>query len=230
MAIGFQYRKVENFPSMEVGESFKTGFQLNLISGVDRDLSSEVRFVGESDNAQFWKYHVTHESWRAMRVRFENQIRDRVIEIVEFHLFIPKRGREFLYADAKSRYCNELLRRIQDIEPKFEFSAREVDLSRMRREAQMDISGGWFRDLQIAEVSAAAIFGSNVSDSSDWDRYEASGTVSMLDIDFIFRGRRELVKVTREGAIVIMSTLEESERLELVSSVNQMVDRFAFLL
>ena len=133
----------------------------------------------------------------------------------------------YLWADTKSSYCNELLKRIRNGSPGFVFYNRTVDLQEMRAKLQGNVRGGWFRNLEIADVSTAAIFGANVSESEEWHRYEDSGTLSALVMEFTYRGGKHSVQITKNGTITLYGNYQERDSLDLVDTINNIVNQFS---
>lgn len=69
------------------------------------------------------------------------------------------------------------------------------------------VKGGWFRGMQIANVEVAYLGGGTVAESSDWERYEASGgTISAIRIDLpTLDPEEEKIKLlfTKDGNCVL---------------------------
>ena len=155
-------------------------------------------------------------------VRFEHVVRPNYIAIEEFHLFIPL-NQSYLYATVNTHVCNELLKRVKASRNLVSYSTHEVDLAGIKTLFLSEVRGGWFKYLKIADVSAAAIFGSNVGDSDDWLRYENSGEISALMVEFKDDGVKHSVQITRTGTIVLFENFSESYALDFLERVNDVV-------
>ena len=228
MARSFQYREFHSFLELKVGEEWQSEPQLAMSGIADNsyDPSSTIRLLGESEHKAYKCYQVTHETVRPWKVRFHDEVRQKVITIEEFHLFLAHDGSHLL-GDTNDHVMDELLKRVQTSHPEVRVAKRSVNLTTLRQQQAPRIRGGWFGKLQIADVSSAAIFGPSVSESSDWERYESSGEISALRLEAVFEGDKTTVLVTRSSGVVLYSTYSENDALELVRVINDMVGPFS---
>ena len=230
MATGYQYRAISNFELLKltnIGDSWSSNHQKCLdIPGSDDNEHSTIEFLGRSEHSDFLKYRVIHETMRREKARFGNNIRNNFIGIYEFNLFIPN-NYSYLYADTNTRNCDELAKRIKECFLEFEFKSREVDLLKIKSALYDNIRGGWFKNLEIADVSAAGIFGANVGDSEDWTRYENNGQISALTVEFKSSNMMHSIQITRTGTIILYGRYSESYSIRLVEEVNDYVGKFS---
>lgn len=230
MTVGYKYREFVNMPTIVQGELWASTAQLAMEMPEARDNQidpySRINYLGRSEHEGYGKYAVEHEILRKLRVRFHDQVRNQVVVIENFSLYLAL-DESHLLAATKDDVCNDFLQRIQQQHVGFSFASRVVDLVRMRQDLQMRVNGGYFSKLKIADVKAAAIFGPNVSESMDWDRYEKSGEISALTLDLAWEGMNLSVQVTKSGGVVVYDPLREKDQLELVRVVNGMVAPYA---
>lgn len=227
MAQAFRNYPIEEFPILEeVGQALSTGRQSALPEGLGEDdsIHSEMSFLGHSEHREYSKYRVQHERLKNMRVRFQNTFRDSVIVVIEISLFV-RGGGQYLWVK-KPKYVEEFFKRLKGIRQDFEFTPRTIDLARMEDDLSNDVTGGWFRDLTVANVSSAGIFGEGVARSSDWERYEGAGRISALTINTETNFGELTFQVTHEGTIVLYSNFAERLALEIVDHVNEIVSRY----
>jgi hypothetical protein len=227
-AVGYKCFHIDGFPDIRIEEPLQTATQLVLPDWGDDTLHSVVRLLGRSEHPEFEKFHVEHETLRALEVRFENTRRDQVIAIVHFNMFRFSSGGQF-WLGTKKPYALELFANIERTEPSIRVRARSVDLAALRQSV-MAVSGGWFKDLLIQGVRAAGIFGPGVGENDEWERYEQAGDLSAVTLDFTYRGQHQSATVTTDGGIVVYATFTERERLEFLQEVNKAVEPFATLL
>jgi hypothetical protein len=185
--------------------------------------------LGESTHTDFYRYRVEHETNRPLTVRF-NQIRkNSVIVIEDFEIFVPKNN-TYLWAKTNSKSVNEALKRIKITEENcgrtFAYREHKVDLVKLGKDYQSTIRGGYFNQLSIADLRAAAIFGPTVGGSEDWHRYEDSGKVSAISFEATYRGEAFLVMVTTNGGIVVFPNLNELEYLEFIEQINDEIGKY----
>lgn len=226
-AIGYKYFKIEHFPEIRMDEALQTATQLTLLPWGDDSLHSTISFLGRSEHPDFDKYHVEHETLRSLQVRFENVRRDQVIAIVHFNIFRCRTDAHF-WVGTRQRYAFESLANVKATHPDVEVKRRSADLISLRQAAVGgDVTGGWFRQLQISGVRAAGIFGPGVSESEEWDRYEQAGELSALTLEFVYRGNPQSAMVTSDGGIVVYGSFTEEETLAFLEEVNKLIEPFA---
>lgn len=225
MAVGYQYREVNNFIELQINREWRSTTQLMLpgVGDNQEDLHSIIRYLGESEHRDYRKYQVTHETVKSLRVRFHDEIRTKVIAIEEFSLYLSRSG-DHLLASANKIVVNELMRRIQERNPDFKYAERVVDLRAVSRElVAKGIRGGWFGKLDIVDVSTAAVFGPNVSESDDWRRYETSGEISLLMVELPSQADHCSVNIARNGTVVVLANFSEKNSLEIVKAVSELI-------
>lgn len=226
MPTPFQFIPIENFPIEPTPrKKWNTKKQLKLPDeNIGDDAHSEISYVGVSDYLDYHKYYVRHETLRETWIRIDNEDRKKVIFVEEFFVFTPP-NLTYAIVKAKHKIANELFRRIHDKEKSFDYLLREVDLIGLKNDLHSQVRGGWFRDLEIEDVSTAAIFGANVSDSDEWDKYANNGTLSSLVIEFSHRGERHSVNVSLSGAITLYANYDDVYSLDLVEKFNRIVGK-----
>ena len=226
MPVGYQYRTCVNFPDWnEKGESIRITTQPTLLGAEYDTANSEITFLGESDYAAYWKYHIVHEAVRKMTVRFLERIVENVIHVTKFDLYLSKE-RDHLLVATKESDTNELLKRIRLFKNDFESGERIINLAEMQKAEAMDVGGGWFANLQIADVSSAAVFGVTVVDSDELERYTNSGDISMLYMNYLYGENSYKINVTKNGGVIVMQSLPEHIRLELVEVVSNQLEPY----
>ncbi len=212
------------FPPDEVGKTWsaETTPQLVLPQFRDRPVRSELKYLGLSENDKFYKYAARHETEVQKHVRWFNEDYHVVIFVEEFDLFLPKDMRG-VYVKAKGSLARQFMHRMASQHP-LHYHLREIDLHKLRE--KMRIRGGWFKDLDIPDVAVAAIFGANVEDSDDWDRYENAGTISALIVEYPHLGGVVSVNISRHGTITIYGKRPERDALALLHEINSRIKPF----
>jgi hypothetical protein len=189
---------------------------------MDEEVHSRMKWLGMSEHDEYKKYKVEHETLRDIRARFQGEIYNSIIHVVTFDLFAST-DFSHLYAATREPYCNEFLHRLKSVSDGFAYLDREIDMRALRENLHEDVRGAWFRELEIADVNSAALWGPTVTDSDDWARYEALGNISTLSIELDFAVRRETIQVTRSGGIVLYGNMDEGEALEFVQKIDRLV-------
>lgn len=223
----YQYYPIENFPiPAKPHSTWETFSQLGLPEEKGDDSAhSTIKFEGYSPYLDYLKYHVHHETDKPTWLRYSRDERRRAIFIEEFHMFLPP-NLSYMFIDTTVKSSRDLLKRIKQKDPNFQYKLREVDLLAMKETQSQHVRGGWFRELDIADVSTAAIFGDNVGESDEWEKYETKGKLSSLVIEFSYLGEHQSVIIGSSGAITLYSNYDESSSLKLVEKFNNIAMRF----
>lgn len=232
MARAFNYCKIENLPTFEVGQQVDTGGQLALQDYPIRGAHSEIKYLGASEFDSFVKYKVTHETQRPYRYRVDADIRNTLIAISEFHLFHHKDG--YFMIDTSQKEIRELVSRLRETYADLLLLAkfRIIDLHSLHENitsigADTSVIGGYFHQLKVDRVSSATIFGHEVGESPLWDEFETKGELGGLMLSFEFYKEPVSAMITKSGGIVIYSAFEEGLALELVDNINQLISPHA---
>lgn len=114
-------------------------------------------------------------------------------------------------------------------EQRFKSKGVKLNLTSLKEELEADVlaqvKGGWWRDLQIADVEVAYLGGGTVTESQNWTNYEDSeGIISALRLDFpnVMDNGEEILKIllTKEGNLVVYKDIaDEKELLEVAVSI-----------
>lgn len=226
MTKGYQYRECTSLPAIEIGEEFVTPFQTSLlIADVDEGISSTIRLLGESEHTDYLKYSVRHETIRNMTVRFSNIVRPNVIQLVEFNLFRSKNNQK-IFLDTKRRYANELLKRLSEVSSDIKYNEQFVNLSDMNKAMEMDVVGGHFKNLKLANVKSASVRGPTITESEEWDRFDKSGDMAMIDLVFTHNHVQYRISITENAGTVIYPTVSERVEIGIVSSISELIQPF----
>lgn len=93
-----------------------------------------------------------------------------------------------------------------------------------------DIKGGWFRGMKVANVEVAYLGGGSVTESEDWEKYEASGgSISALRIDIPTADvEEETIKLllTKDGNCVVYKKFGELELFRIVIPLFRIAKQF----
>lgn len=225
MAKGYQHRICVTFPEMEIGTEFSTLTQTTTLPEIDQSPRSIIRFLGESEHPNYLKYTVMHETIRNITVRFENQVRPSVIQRVEFNLFRSKSDQR-IFLDTKRKYANELLKRLEMVVRQFDYEEKFIDLSTMHKAIAIDVVGGHFNNLSLANVSSASVRGPTITDSEEWERFDQSGDMSMIDLLYVYNSVQYRISITQNAGVVIYPTVSEKVEMGIVDSVSLLISPF----
>jgi len=225
----YRYYEFDGFPELKPWEPVVFGRNPQLLASLTEQERTTMRQVGESDNPAFAKYFVEHESPRETVWRVGSEIRrGRLLEVLEFHIFRHKVDGYFLI-EANDRVVRELCRRLSLRSPELKVRRREVDLPQARAALSATVSGGYFGGLTVENVSSAAIYGPDVSDSEMWSYLSQHGDLNGLWLRFTYLGSEQGALVTRNGGVMPLTTAQENAALDMVAAVNDLIAPFSSL-
>jgi hypothetical protein len=229
-AKGYQYYIIDEFFNLEIGDEVETIHQDTLINDfVDEEPRSIIRHLGYSDNREFFKYHVLHETFQNVRGRYRNQEIRGYIAQEEFHIYFHE-DKNIIFMDSKKRNCKELVQRLNLSDIPFTGNSRTIDLKTLARDLQDQVRGGWFGNLQIADVSTIGVFGPTVGESEEWSRFDQTGELNQIDVELQLDHLRIPVKLMSNSGVVLYSDFSEGEALNLLVQIQEVLDQFEITL
>lgn len=110
----------------------------------------------------------------------------------------------------------------------------KLDLEKLKESFENDsdaptIRGGWFKNLNLTSVEVAYIGGGGVVESDEWFKYQTSGTISALRLDFPGLDVEDeplRFMITNDAAIHSYKSLPENELLEILIPIYEYMIRF----
>ena len=226
MAMGYQFRSCENFPTLlERGREVRLSPQKVMLGGKYEPATTRLYYEYDLDYKTYRRYRVQHETVRNMQVRFDGHTYEQVIEVVKFEMYLASDG-SHLFAATTDAYCEEVIKRMRSTYQYVRFGERLISITTMNRVSSPQISGGWFRELNIADVNAAALYGAEVTQSNDWERFSEEGTITVLLMNYVHDTANYKVSVSRKGGIVVFNKLTENVRVQLLDTISRGLEPF----
>lgn len=205
--------------------------------------NTRVDYLGKSEyrEVELEKYQISHETGE----KFEGHgwLEDgssydliAVSSTESFPCFIE--NNEFLYtSDTKRVISEQAIARLKKWpKPENKLIANQVKINltdlkdHLLNNATGAIKGGWFKGMQVANVEVAYLGGGSVTESEDWEKYEASGgTISALRIDIPTADvEEESIKIllTKDGNCVVYKKYGELDLLKVVIPIFQTAKEF----
>lgn len=235
MPISAKLFKIEVYPTM-----FPVTIDpLNMGIGDDFRLRTKVEMLGmgEYSEKSLEKLKVTHDVGRKFEGVAYSSEHGRLEDLVsiaeekEFPVFVfPEKDYLFSAFSSKEMF-NSAFKRLRQYTGLLEktegkylsVSPIKLDLQKIKDSYTRDamgpkVMGGWFRELNITNVDVAYIGGGGVDDSDDWFRYETSGKISALRLDFPGENPEEeplRLLITSDASIISYKHLPENYLLKL---------------
>lgn len=226
MATGYQFYKVNRFPNLKIGESISSAYQGVLLNDVDETPKSTITAKGIAENSDFLEYSVLHEDFQEVTGRYLGKPIRRYIAEYNFHIFYHH-SRQILFIDSKKQLCDEFVKRFKSNHQKeFDLQQSKIKLTSLADDIRKDIRGGWFGNVQIADVSSIALFGPTVGESDEWDRYDNIGELKTLDIALTIDEILLSVKIMANRGIVIFGKIDDRLKLSFLLKIQDDLEKY----
>jgi len=187
-------------------------------SNVQDEPTTEIRKKGIAANEDFEEFNVKHEREEEKWVRLDNEEYHQIIEIYEFPMYLHGSKERALFR-TKKIIAKEVVSRFDTRSSNYlPVDAWRFDLEELTEELQ-EITGVWFSNLLLKNVSSAALFGRDVETSNEWNRYSNTGDLSNIHLEVEFKNSLFKCSISSKGSITIFNKMAESEKLELLDAV-----------
>jgi hypothetical protein len=208
---------------MKVDDVIASQAQLAMPWG-DATAHSKLTYQGTADDDRFERYFAEHHIDREVDAIFQQESVRRLIYVVRFHLYYF-RDRDYFVVQTNKAVAKGYFDRLGKADTPVHAEAGKVDLSQAQAKLGAT-TGGWFGKLKIADVSTAAIFGTeSVTSSDEWEHYNAVGELSALNMKVQdAAGVQHPVMLTRDRLILLMKDFGERDNLTFVAELNAMID------
>jgi len=204
-ARSYRHYSVQQFRDLDIGQSIVSHHQAALPQALtDDEPATTLTALGLADHPEFEKYRVVHETYQSVTGRYRNQPISGYVRQLEFHIF-HKESANLMLVDTRAPACREMIRRLRDSDVNIEVDTQRIDLLAVAGDLQVMISGGWFADLKVADVSTIGLFGGTVGESEEWGRWTDLGTLRAVDVGYEHAGALHKLMITAERTVVLFS-------------------------
>lgn len=247
MPVSAKLFKLEKFPS-------KWPIETTPASGAgmgDLKLLTKVEALGRGEYKEknLEKVMITHDKAERFSGVGYSETFGRIEDLIgianesEFPAFIMPE-KDYLFAAYSSKEMfNQAFRRLNQHTNIYDADAKDkelrakpvkIDLQKVKDSFTKGtdspkIQGGWFKNLQITNVDVAYIGGGNVDDSDEWTKYETSGKISALRLDYPnadIEGEPLRILLTSDGTVFNYKNFSEKDLLALVVPIFEYVIEF----
>ena len=222
MSYAFKYRKVTGFPQLELWHDLQTSEDQKYFEDMATVPITILKRTGASGPLAFERYEVTHENWWSRMVRFEGELRNRVVVRHSFMVYVH-RSSGFILANCNDKLCDGFLRRLQGHVNGLRYASRTTDLKLIHSKLESQVRGVWWGDLQIPGVRSAALYGPAVDGSSEWQHYQTHGVLSALSVEYGIDNLYHKLQFSRKGSYVIYGDLQEELALALALRIEDFI-------
>lgn len=166
------------------------------------------RFTCEHDFLTRLKY-----PGRAQGIRFQEFVSPYTFTMYVIHE--SNGDHPTLWVRTKDKVATDFVRRLNTL-PGFLAIERRIDFNLLRPRLDM-IKGAWFAEMQAANLSSTAVFGTRVDRSDEFQRAELQGRLRTLTVLHNYGGTDYLLMVTTDGTVVAYDAFDtEEDELDVV--------------
>lgn len=215
----YRYFTCHAFPQLKVGEAIQTDQQL-AIGNENHTATSIFRYEGEADESTFERYLIQHQDEVNVNLIVHRQIVRKAIAVREFQGFYNRDDGYWLLMTDRRTARSMWDRMSRRSEASLHASESKLALDRMHELGS--VTGAYFAELTIQDVSGAALFGTEqVMESEEGRHYREQGVVSAVYMQIAAAtGLDATIMVTKDRLILVLSTLTEGEDLRLAAELN----------
>jgi hypothetical protein len=245
MPVSTKIFEIETFP-----EEFPIETTPVIADGVTEfELRTSVRHlgVGEYAHKDLIKLLINHDRGKKFEGVGYSEENGRIEDLIsiaeekEFPAFVFPEKNYLISAFSAKEIYNQAFRRLrqyynalQDNNKVLKAKPVKIDLQKLKESYDTSgtgpsIRGGWFKNLRITNVDVAYIGGGGVDGSDEWFKYENSGTISALRLDFPQADPEEephRFMLTNDGSIYCYKTLSENELLNTLVPIYEYIIQF----
>ncbi len=119
------------------------------------------------------------------------------------------------WSGPRDAVAKDFIRRLNTHED-FQAIERVVDFNLLRPRLEV-ITGAWFDNMRVSNLSSTGVFGTRVDRSHEFGRAERHGRLKTLNLLYTFGGTEHLLTVTQSGTVVTFAAYDtEEEELDVV--------------
>jgi hypothetical protein len=203
---------------------------------------------GEYKEKNLTKLMVTHDKGTKFEGIGYSEESGRIGDIIslaeekEFPAFVFPENDYLFSAFSSKEVFNQAFKRLSNYYDTFEVEGKKrlitqkvkINLHKVKtsytdEDTSPAIMGGWFRDLKITNVDVAYLGGGGVEGSDDWTKYETSGKISALRLDFPNPNLDEepfRLLLTSDGSIFSYKSFREHDFLKIVVPIFEYITQF----
>lgn len=223
-AVGLHLYMAEKFPDLDTGKFVETKHQLPLeVEGAEEGVHTKLERLGISQANAFDRYGVKHDQLERLQGRYGRHPFHQIVLIYDFELFKHKTSK-IVIAKGPGRIVRSAAKRLED--KGYEMFPILVDLAKMKaflNATTAHVTGAHFSEIQEENVTAAAIYGSDVDESDEYRRYADSGSLSAIIVDTVVSGIYDKFMLTRGGTVVVYDRRSEDELLTIALGVMDLI-------
>lgn len=246
MPVSAKLFKINRYPSEFPIETVPTNTGL----GDDFQLRTKMELLGKGEYTEkdLTKLNIIHDKGTEFEGIGYSKEDGRITDLIsiaeekQFPAFVLPEKDYLITAFSAKVMFNQAIRRLSqyydtfDTEGKKRLDAKpvKVDLQKVKESFSENgdapkIRGGWFKDLKITNVDVAYIGGGEVDDSDEWFKYETSGKISALRLDYPNPDPDEepfRLLITSDGAIFSYKNFAENQFLKIIVPIYEYLKQY----
>jgi hypothetical protein len=180
----------------------QTGFRFGVDKFIaDHDFLTRLKYPGRASGMQFSEY----------------------VSPYRFSVYVDRNegpGSPILIVQTKALVATDFIKRMNKLEEFFAIE-RQLDFTALRPQMRT-ITGGWFGNMQAANLSSTGMYGPNVDRSDEFIHAETIGTLRALSGPYSYDGSTFYMSVTQTGAVVLNNAFDnEIQPLDIVLDIKR---------
>lgn len=129
-------------------------------------------------------------------------------------------GSPILIVQTKALVATDFIKRMNKLEEFFALE-RQLDFAALRPQMRT-ITGGWFGNMQAANLSSTGMYGPNVDRSDEFIHAETIGTLRALSGPYNYNGSTFYMSITQAGGVVLNNSFDdEIQPLDIVLDIKR---------
>lgn len=220
MSSSYSLYEIDAFPTIQIGSNFSTTYQPPLLSGTDDPPKTVFTLQRTIDGLQIDVYRILYEyiDRRIGRTQGINFVE--FTSVNNFPAYHHKTKR-LLMIKAKKDLVHGAIKRISKNSSDVKVHDRIIILDSIRPQLE-SLKGAWWKVDNSDDVSAQALFGSNIDRDERFDRASSEGEMSFVTFIYQFMNEFFTVGISSDGNVVLYGdNLDESLELELVLDIKE---------
>lgn len=210
---------------MPLGDSISSSVQLSLPGGKDVAYT-EFIYKGQSNSTHFEAYFVRHQRERDIDAIWHGNEIKRLVQNHMFEAFY-ERDRRYLLMQVRKDVAIGAMSRLALNAHEHGLRRRDYEMLNLKHleRAVGKTSGGYFRDLKIANVKGAALWGEDVILSEEWLKYDEAGDLSTIVVHVpVDADRVAGILLSQDRSISLYKSMGQADDLDFIRKLQAEID------
>jgi hypothetical protein len=223
MATGYHIIKLKRFPKPK---KFTTDDQLYLnVDGISdlEPVETTVTQTQEDFRPGVARYVVSHDFRATLKSpgRAKGFTFTEYITTQKFPIYVEEASSDesrCLIVATKAEVSKDFVTRLTKKRDDFLAIQRELDFAALRPALPV-VTGAWFHEMTVANLSSSGMFGPHVDRSKEFKHAERHGKLKNLTTPYSYNGIECLIQIGIHGGVVLYDAFDEETALAVILDV-----------